>query len=474
MTAPGFKRILRQTVSNTITEGRYQERKPRDREAARAFEGILPPDNKPNADDCFQELKPREQEANDDAVEDCPQESKPDTEDCSEENKPSEREANAKTPALDFDSILRQFVSNTDENRPDARPVPKRAPRNFLGDSNFAIYDAELDEALDELIADATNSGQSNRYATDWDNTGGRMLSVLSLDEASVPERKMPASVELGVTVKSLDGDSRYHPMVRDLFRDRPNVWLHKVTRMRVKDYWASTLQAEPDSHENDLWALALKSPPKNPILIMVEPADLDIDPYFYGFPDDTSARYQSDTNMAGDAAVQQANAYTSDSAVGLEASEEGFILGATNEVGDDSFTDKGDSVVGDMLPLEMPLESPNGVGEDDSFAEKGDSLMEDMLPLELPNGVGKDDTFAEEGDSIMEDMLPLELNNRGVGKDDSSAERGDSAVGVNLPPKVPNEVGGDDSFTEKGDSIMEDVDSLQLEKVEYGEDGTV
>lgn len=45
--------------------------------------------------------------------------------------------------------------------------------------------------------------------------------------------------------------------------------------------------------------------------------------------------------------------------------------------------------------------------------------------------------------------------------------ENGDSIMGDKLSLELPNGVGGEDSLTEKGDSVMEDVDSPRLDKVD-------
>lgn len=74
---------------------------------------------------------------------------------------------------------------------------------------NWALVQPEqLSEALDELISE---------------------MSDIWLPEKD-PTYEEPV-IEFGVTPKSLNCEPAYHPKILRLFRDRPNVWMHRVKR---------------------------------------------------------------------------------------------------------------------------------------------------------------------------------------------------------------------------------------------------
>lgn len=76
-------------------------------------------------------------------------------------------------------------------------------------DDNWGWVQPEhLSEALDDLISE---------------------MSDIWLPEKN-PIYEKPV-IEFGVTPKSLDCEPAYHPKVLRLFRDRPNVWTHRVKR---------------------------------------------------------------------------------------------------------------------------------------------------------------------------------------------------------------------------------------------------
>lgn len=74
-----------------------------------------------------------------------------------------------------------------------------------------------------------------------------------------VPEvvREPSPPVELGITEKRLDGyrAPQYHPAILELFKDRKNVWIHKIDK--TKRLRASSFFSDNDLEENNMDALA-------------------------------------------------------------------------------------------------------------------------------------------------------------------------------------------------------------------------
>lgn len=311
LTPPPFSSRFRQPFCNTNAEDRSQEGKPRELETnhissycqdrktevmtVEKFSNILRPRvyKPPVSEQPVNKQHISKQPASEQPVSE-KSASKTNAEGHTQKDKPIEQKANSKTTAPDIESILRQCDISTNGRRP---WNSKRAPPSFPGSLDFAIYDevAEFDAALNELIADVRNAV--------WQDEG-RMLSV-----------------------KSLDRD--YHPKVLELFRDRPNVRVHTIQRNRARDWFASTFEADLDSRVNEFQVSTPEHYPEEPpIRVVVDPielADLDITPV-------------ADIHPDRDYGIQ----------VDLEAAEE------ANEVSNDSFTEKRDSVMEDVGSLQL------------------------------------------------------------------------------------------------------------------------
>ena len=131
------------------------------------------------------------------------------------------------------------------------RDLDSEMSQSFEGRLSFHDYNNEYMSSPEEGQAFLEGTNNQTRHFEDWgmenelyDDFEGALDSLINeasdlwnTDTDPVHEDPL-AAIEFGVTPKSLNRDPPYHPKVLELFRNKPNVWLHGIKRVPAWTLW--------------------------------------------------------------------------------------------------------------------------------------------------------------------------------------------------------------------------------------------
>ncbi|KAK0743585.1 hypothetical protein B0T18DRAFT_392332 [Schizothecium vesticola] len=115
-------------------------------------------------------------------------------------------------------------------------------------------FSDEADDQAENYDDWAWVQGPGGGFAEALDDLISEMSDIWLPEKDPIHEEPV---IEFGVTPKGLDGEPAYHPKVVGLFRDKANVWTHRIKRGPAWALWTETGSAKAGAKKDDEVATA-------------------------------------------------------------------------------------------------------------------------------------------------------------------------------------------------------------------------